>query len=296
MRNVLFYLAVVLIWGTSWIGIKMQLGRVDPLVSVVYRFSLAALILLVWCRFKQLPMRFSRRDHGFIFLQGLCLFAVNYLLFYIAELYIASGLAALIFSTLVLLNIINGALFLKSPIDRRVVFGALLGLTGISLVFRSEIGSLTAGVGNAIGIVLSLCATLFASWGSIVAARNQKHGLPVVQTNAIGMAYGAGIMLVAGVAAGRPFAFDFSAPYVGSLFYLALFSSVIAFGCYLTLVGTIGADRAAYATLLFPIVALVISTIWEDYRWTASAASGVVLILAGNLWIIRRGAGRRLKA
>ncbi|MCB2174095.1 DMT family transporter, partial [bacterium] len=112
MRNLLFYLATVLIWGSTWIGIKLQLGSVAPIISVAYRFLLAALILLAWCRIRRLTMRFSLRDHGFIFLQGVLLFGCNYLLFYIAELYIASGLAAVIFSTIVVMNILNGALFL----------------------------------------------------------------------------------------------------------------------------------------------------------------------------------------
>lgn len=273
----------------------MQLGLIDPVVSVMYRFALAACILLIWCRFKRLPMRFTLQDHRYIFIQGVFLFGINYLLFYIAELYIASGLAAVIFSTIVLMNIVNGSLFLKSPIDRRVVFGGLLGLVGIGLVFKSEITTLSASAESITGIILSLFATLFASWGNIVSARNQKRALPIIQTNAIGMAYGAGIMFVVAIVTGRTFAFDFSPQYIGSLLYLALFGSVVAFGCYLSLVGKIGADRAAYATLLFPIVALCISTIWEDYHWTGSAAVGIMLILFGNLWIIRRGRGRRAK-
>ncbi len=273
----------------------MQLGTVQPVVSVTYRFALAALILLGWCRFRRLNMRFSLQDHGFIFLQGFCLFAVNYLLFYIAELYIASGLAAVIFSTIVLMNIVNGAIFLKSPIDGRVVFGGLVGLIGIGLVFKSEITSISAGGGNFMGIVLALIATLFSSFGNIISARNQNNSLPIVQTNAFGMAYGAGIMLLASLVTGQTFGFELSSHYVGSLIFLSLFSSVIAFGCYLTLVGNIGADRAAYATLLFPIVSMAISTIWENYQWSASATAGVVMILFGNLWIIRRRAGRRCR-
>ncbi len=290
MKNFIYYLATVLIWGTSWIGIKMQLGVVEPVVSVAYRFSLAALILLIWCFARGLNMRFSLQQHGFIFLQGFCLFGVNYLLFYIAELYIASGLAAVIFSTIVLMNIVNGTIFLKAPVDARVVFGGLLGLVGIGLVFRSEITSVAADGHSFLGIILSIVATMFSSFGNIISARNQRNSLPIVQTNAYGMAYGAGVMLLAALIGGRTFAFDFSPHYIGSLVFLGLFASVIAFGCYLTLIGNIGADRAAYVTLLFPVVSLAISTVWEDYRWSGSAASGVLLILFGNLWIIRRRA------
>lgn len=294
MKNFVFYLIIVLIWGSSWIGIKMQLDTVSPVVSVTYRFGLASLILLCWCRFKGLNMRFSLADHGFIFLLGLLLFGINYLLFYLAELSIASGLAAVIFSTIVLLNIVNGAIFLKTPVDRRVVFGGLLGLVGIGLVFRGEISGVSLENEGLVGVLLSVAATYLASLGNIVSVRNQKKGLPIVQINGIGMGYGALVMLLIVFATGQTFSFEPSFKYVGSLLYLALFGSVIAFGCYLSLVGRIGADRAAYATLLFPIVALAISTIWEDYQWSLESAAGVLLILFGNLWIIRRNkaAGR----
>ncbi len=293
MRNLLFYLATVLIWGSTWIGIKLQLGSVAPIISVAYRFLLAAFILLAWCRIRRLTMRFPLRDHGFIFLQGVLLFGCNYLLFYIAELYIASGLAAVIFSTIVVMNILNGALFLKTPIDSRVVIGAALGLAGIVLVFHHEIAAFSLADEGFRGALICVVATLFASLGNIVSARNQMNSLPIIQTNAYGMGYGALVMVLAALATSTPFTFDPSPAYVGSLVYLALFGSVIAFGCYLSLIGSIGADRAAYSTLLFPIVALTISTIWEDYRWSIVAAAGVGLILLGNLFILQR---RRLPA
>ncbi|MBW1635009.1 MAG: EamA family transporter [Deltaproteobacteria bacterium] len=288
MKNLLFYLLVVLIWGSSWIGIKLQLGTVEPMASVTYRFGLASVILLIWCRIRGLNMRFSLQEHGFMLLQGVLLFCLNYILFYIAELHVTSGLAAVIFSTILLMNMVNGAIFLGSAIDRMVVIGGLLGLVGIALVFRQEITSFSLENRGALGAVLCVTATLFASFGNITSARNQKHGLPIVQTNAYGMGYGALVMLLMTVALGKSLNFDPSPVYIGSLLYLSLFASVIAFGCYLTLIGNIGADRAAYVTLLFPIVALLISTIWEDYRWTVSSAAGVGLILLGNLWMLKR--------
>ncbi len=288
MQNFLFYLATVIIWGSTWIGIKLQLGVVDPMVSVAYRFSLAAIILLGWCYFKKLPMQFNRIDHLFIGLQGAFLFAINYLLFYLAELYVASGLAAVIFSTILLMNMINGALFLKSPIDSKVIVGGCLGLVGIVLVFSPEISSFSIENHGLRGILLCLGATYLASLGNILSARNQKHKLPIVQTNAYGMTYGAIIMLSLAIITGRSFHTDISAVYLGSLVYLSVFGSIIAFGCYLTLVGSIGADRAAYSTLLFPLVALTISTVWEGYQWSTSAICGVGLILCGNLLMLQR--------
>ncbi len=171
MKNVLFYLLTVLIWGSTWIGIKMQLGTIDPMVSVAYRFSLAALFLLCWCHFRNLSMRFSLTEHSFMALQGLLLFGFNYLLFYIAELYVTSGLAAVIFSTILLMNMVNGAIFLKSPIDGRVIIGGILGLSGIVLVFRPEITSYSLENDGMIGVLYCLC-------GDIARFTGQYHLCP----------------------------------------------------------------------------------------------------------------------
>jgi drug/metabolite transporter (DMT)-like permease len=282
VQNMLLYILAVLIWGSTWLGIKYQLGIVDPLVSVIYRFSLAALILMAWCFVRQLKMRFSIEDHLFIALQGTCLFAINYWLFYLAEIHLTSGIVAVIFSTIVFWNILNSRLFLRKPIRLNVICGSILGILGIGLVFWPEFTDVNFSGSAFTGLLLSLSATLMASFGNILSARNQGRGLPVVQTNAYGMTYATLLMSVAALATRRPFTVEYTAAYLFSLFYLALFGSVIAFGSYLTLVGRIGVDRAAYATLLFPIVALAISTVAEGYHWTPSAVAGVLIILAGN--------------
>ncbi len=289
MKNTLFYLVTVFIWGSTWIGIKLQLGIVDPMVSVTYRFGIAATLLIIWCKLARLNMRYSFKEHCWMALQGVLLFGFNYLFFYMAELHVTSGLAAVLFSTILLMNMVNGALFLRQPIDGRVVAGGLLGLVGIILVFRQEITSFSLDNNGFIGVLFCLLATLLASLGNITSANNQKNSLPIVQSNAYGMGYGTLVMLFVAIISGKSFGFDFSCSYVTSLCYLAVFGSIIAFGCYLTLVGNIGADRAAYATLLFPIVALLISTVWEDYRWTWSAVTGVFLIILGNLWMLQKG-------
>jgi len=289
MQNFLFYSATVLIWGSTWIGIKMQLGVVDPMVSVAYRFTLAALLLFIWCRVAGLNMKYSLRQHLFMAMQGLLLFGINYLLFYISEMYITSGLAAVLFSTILVMNVVNSALFLKKPIESKVVIAGLFGLIGIVLVFRSEITSFSLENHGLRGVLLAITATLLASLGNITSAYNQKNNkLPIVQTNAYGMGYGAIALVGIAVLSGKPFTFEPTMLYVGSLIYLAVFGSIIAFGCYLALVGNIGADKAAYATLLFPVVALVISTIWEGYQWTPSATLGILLILGGNVLMTLR--------
>jgi drug/metabolite transporter (DMT)-like permease len=288
MQNLLLYATTVLIWGSTWLVITFQLGTVDPILSVAYRFTLASLILLVFGILRKINLRFTTRQHVFFGLQGALLFSLNYLLVYLAELRLTSGLVAVIFSMLVFMNILIGALFLGTPVRLNVVVGAIIGLVGISLVFLPELSAFNLQDRGFAGMLLSLGGTLFASMGNIVAARNQREGLPVVQTNAFGMGYGAILMFAIALFAGTPFRFEATPTYIGSLVYLALFGSIIAFGAYLTLLGRIGADRAAYASLLFPLVALVISTLFEGYRWSVPALVGVLLVLAGNFLVLSR--------
>lgn len=290
--SLFFYIAVILIWGTTWFAILFQLGQVDPLVSVIYRFALASSILMIYCRARKLPMRYSAKDHGFMALLGAFLFALNYWLFYVAELYLTSGLVAVVFSTMVILNIVFGTIFIGAPIRGRVVVGAFLGLMGISMVFRPELASFTLSDMGMVGLLLSLGATVSASLGNITSARNQMVGIPVVQANAWGMTYGTLFMTVAALITGKQFTFEATFPYIASLFYLALFGSVFAFGMYLTLIGRIGADRAAYTALLFPLVALALSMMFEGYSPAPLALLGVILILGGNWLVLMQGADK----
>ena len=236
-------------------------------------------------------MRFSRRDHCFLALQGASLFALNYWLFYNAELHIASGLAAVVFSTIIVWNILIGAVWIRHPLDRRVLLGAGLGLCGIALVFWLEVQDFEANETGLYGLGLSIVATILASLGNIASARNQQAGISVLSSNAWAMTYGAGLMVLLALVSGKPFDFMATPLYVGALLYLSVFASVIAFWSYLTLVGEIGPDRAAYATLLFPLVALGLSTVFEDYVWTLPAIIAVCLILGGNLLTLRKPAG-----
>ena len=289
-QNVLLYLTTVLIWGSSWLAIKFQLGYVDPMVSVAYRFLLASGISWLYCGFSGRMMRFGLRDQGFMFLQGASLFSLNYLLFYISELTLTSGLAAVIFSTILVMNMLNGTIFLKNRLELRMIAGASLGLTGIVLVFWQEVADFETGREKLLAVALAILATFLASLGNIASARNQRQGIPVVVANAFGMTYGALLMLGLSWLTGRKFTFEFSVPYVSSLVFLSVFASIIAFWTYLTLLGRVGVERAAYATLLFPLVALVISTVAEGYQWTVFGGIGILLILAGNLLIIKRSA------
>ena len=282
------YLATVLIWGSTWFAIKFQLGVVAAEVSLVYRFALAALILLVFCLLRKRNLRYTPRQHAFIAMQGLFLFSTNYLIFYWATGLLTSGIVALLFSTVILMNIVNGALFMRERVSARVMLGSLIGIGGIAAIFWSEVSSVENTVGTWRGLWMCLLATYFASVGNILSARNQRDGIPVVQTNAWGMAYGALIMFVFALASGTPFNYEPTVSYSISLIYLAVFGSIFAFGCYLTLVGRIGADKAAYAAVLFPVIALGLSTVFEDYQWTLRALFGFVLVLIGNYIVLSK--------
>jgi drug/metabolite transporter (DMT)-like permease len=282
------YLTSVLIWGSTWYAIKFQLGVVAPEVSLLYRFALAALILLAFCVLTRRSLKYSLRQHGFIALQGLFLFSSNYLVFYWATELLTSGIVALMFSTVILMNIINGAIFMRAVVSRRVILGACFGITGIASIFWAELSVVENNADTWQGLWMCLLATYFASIGNIISARNQKNGIAVIQTNAWGMGYGALVMAAYAIFSGASFGYDPGFGYSLSLIYLALFGSILAFGSYLTLVGRIGADKAAYAAVLFPVIALGISTIFENYQWSLRAVFGFALVLLGNYIVLTK--------
>ncbi|MBS1256102.1 MAG: hypothetical protein MAG581_01915 [Deltaproteobacteria bacterium] len=289
VQNLLLYTISILIWGSSWLAIKFQLGYVDPMVSVAYRFLLASGISWIYCRYSGRLMRFGLRDHIFMFIQGSCLFSLNYLLFYISELTLTSWLPAVIFSTMVVMNMLNGIIFLKNRFELRMGVGACLGIAGIVLVFWPEITDFESGSENLTAAAIAVLATYLASLGNIASARNQRHGVPVIEANTYGMTYGALLMLVLALTAGKELTIEMTAVYISSLLFLSVFASIIAFLSYLTLLGRVGVDRGAYATLIIPLVALGISTVYEGYQWSAYAGFGMTMIITGNLLILKRG-------
>ena len=211
---------------------------------------------------------FSRSQHLAMALQGMFIFAINYTLIYFAASRLPTGLIAVMFSTIIVFNILFGALFFRAAVRPQVVLGALFGMAGTATVFAPELAAFDLESRRFIGILMSLLAVILASIGNMMSVRNQRAGLPVVQTNAFSMLYSGILVLAYGLLRGLPFAFDPSFGYVASLGFLAIFATAIAFGGYLTLLGRLGADRAAYIMVLFPIVALAMSTAFEDFHWT----------------------------
>ena len=290
MNNAILYILTVFIWGSTWIGIKYQLGVVSPLVSIGHRFALAALMIFAFLWLRGGLQRLPLRDHLFVALQGLCLFCINYVFIYHGTQTLTSGLVAVVFSTMVILNLLGSAAFLGTRASPVVAVGGLIGLLGMVGVFYPELESLSLTDQTVQALLLVFFGTLSASAGNLLAVRNQRHQVPLLLCNGWGMLYGTLVVYAAALLLGQEIRVDYSASYLLSLLYLSLFGSVVAFWAYLSLVANIGADRAAYSSLLFPIVALLISTLFESYAWTWMSLAGFALVLLGNWLVMRRGA------
>ena len=281
MKNISLYIITVIVWGSTWLAIKYQLGSVDPMVSVIYRFGLAAALLMFFCYVRGMNLKFSLKDHLFMALLGIFLFSVNYWLVYMAELYLTSGLVAVLFSSIVFMNIANGSIFLGTAVEKNMLAGAAIGIIGIIIIFMPEIEAFDLTDKGVFGIIIGFISVLLASFGNITSARNTKNNIPVIQANAFGMGYGAVLLALIAVSSGKEFSFVVSIPYISSLFYLSFFGSIIAFGSYLTLIGSIGADKASYAIMVVPVVALILSSFFEGYSWNISAVIGLSLVVGG---------------
>lgn len=283
--NAFLYVLVVLIWGTTWIALKWQLGPVPIALSIAYRFGLAALLLFGWLLWRRQLVVPRGKALGWVLAQGLCLFCLNFVCFLNASRTVASGLVAVVFSSAALWNALLARFVHGRAIAPQVLGGGALGLTGLVLLFWPEI---SGGHASLIGLAWALGGTLCFSTGNLLSAALQGQGLKPVQTNAWGMAVGTALLLAYAMVAGVPLVFDAGPRYVGALLYLAIPGSVIGFTAYLTLVGRLGPERAAYSTVLFPVVALNVSAWAEGYRWTAPALAGLLLVMAGNVLVFRR--------
>lgn len=284
MHTLFLYAGVVLIWGTTWAAIPYQLGEVAVPVSVGYRFVLAAISLYLYAWLTRRRFRVPRDAIPMILLQGILLFFINYLLIYHAAAYITSGLIAVLFTLIVLLNAVFSRLFFGTRLDARLLAAGVVGTAGIALMFLPELDVPGSREDILLGIALVVGGTISASLGNMTAVVNTSRNLPVVAVNAHGMLLGGILSIAVSLVLGEPLNFSFDPGYVISLLYLAIFGSAIAFGAYIALLRRIGASRAAYSSVLFPVVALLTSTVLEDYRWSIPAAVGILLALVGN-WL-----------
>jgi drug/metabolite transporter (DMT)-like permease len=292
--NLGLYACAVLIWGSTWLVIKFQLGSVAPAVSVAWRFGAAALVLFALSLYRGVPLGFDARTHAWLALQGLLLYSAGYVLIYLSELSLPSGMVAVTFSLVILCNIGFQRIFFGVPMKPHILAGGCLGIAGVALLFWPDLTRLSLSADRRLGLLFCVLSTVIASLGNMAAMRNHRHGIPVVAGNAWAMLYGSLFVAAYVALSGQRFSFDPSLRYVASLLYLALFGSVIAFVAYLTLLGRIGVDRAGYSGVATPMVAMGLSTWFESLQWDAWIFGGMSLCLAGNLMVLGkdRGIGR----
>jgi drug/metabolite transporter (DMT)-like permease len=288
MANLLLFVSTVLIWGSTWYAIVFQIGIVEPGVSLAYRYTLAAMLAFAWCLFRGDSLHFGWSGHRYFILLGMFLFGLNYLSAYHAQIYISSALNAIGFSAMIWMNIVNARLFFGSRAGLRTTVGATMGMLGIVIIFWPEVQELSWSDRVMLGACFSLLGALLASFGNMASQAAQRKGIPVMPANAWGMFYGA--LLNGGLALlqGKAFIFDPSPGYIISLLFLAIFGSVVAFACYLTLLGRIGLERAGYAAVMVPVVALILAAIFEGLQLEAHIIIGMALALSGNIFILAR--------
>ena len=288
MVTILLYSLVVLIWGSTWLAVRFQVGVVPPEASVAYRIGIAAICMFAWAVFRRQPLRFTWQQHLFMALQGALIFSTNFFLFYHATAFLTTGLIAVIFSTASAMTLLLNALIFHRRPAINVVSGACLGFCGICVVFAPELSNFSLASDAGRGMILSLGGTLCFSMGSIVSGHNRKAGIAVTGNTAWAMFYGTVLLTLFLFASGKQFVFDARLPYTVSLMYLSTIGSVIAFAAYFALLGRIDAEKAAYATVLFPIIALSLSTLFEDYHWSLTAVAGLLIILVGNVLVLKQ--------
>lgn len=278
---------VVFSWGFSWYAITLQVDEAHALVSVAHRFILAATVmcgaLILSGRFRLVPLR----QHGWLAGLGFCLFSMNFVSFYIAAEYLPSGLLSVIFATAVIFAALNQWIFFGRRLEGHVILSATMGIVGLVLLLGPEIEFGTHGATPWWAFALPFAGTYVFTIGNLISAKLSKDN---TLTNVVGqgMIYGALICLVLCIIAGEQLVLPHATLYWVGVVYLALVASLLAFMTYLTLVNREGPAKASYATVLFPIVAMLVSTWAEGYEWSLVSAFGLVLALGGTFMTFTR--------
>lgn len=280
------YATVVILWGASWLPLRLQLGVVSPEVSGVWRFLVGGLIVFGWLIAVKGRLRFPLADHARFAILGATMFSFNFVSAYYAGFHLNGGLLAVLFSLTAVINPIFAALLGRGGFNIRIVAGALIGIAGVALLFGPKLLAVDAEAGTLTGVALMLLSTFIFCTGNMFSAAFQARGLPVLSANAWSMLYGTAFIALLAVANGQPFIVEWTSKYVLSILWLAVAGTAIGFFAYVTLIGRIGTGRTGYVTVLMPLVALVLSTFFEGYAWTIYAFAGVALIMIGNAIVL----------
>ena len=288
MRNLVLFISTLICWSPTWYLIKFQFGVVDPLISIFYRFFIASIIVFIFLILSKKKMSFNLHQHLSFLLLGVTLFSLNYIFFYLANTYLISGIVTIAFSTILIMNILGERIYFKIKSSKETLFAAGFGIVGILIIFGNELLNFKLEDKTHIGIILSFIATFWASTGNLVHQKNSKDKIPFIQSIAYGMLYGALFTLIVAKFRGAEIIFDDSISYILSFLYLSIIGSVVAFYLYLKLLDNIGSARAGYIGVIMPIIALIISTIFEGLQWTNNLIIGLPVLIFGCVLILNQ--------
>lgn len=279
------YIVTVLIWGLTWTAIRLQVESAAVDLSVFYRFVVASAVALGGLALVRRLPSLTKHQHGWLVLQGLTLYSVNFLMIYRAAEGMTSGLLAVIFSLVALFNAFNSRVFLGIQPSPRILPAVTLGLTGVALLFWQDLW-----LGNATfaAMAFAIGGTFWFSLGNVLSVKVRELDVPLLAGNAWAMFYGALVLGVWCLTIDVDWVMPASGTFWGATVFLAIPGSIIAFFSYLTVIRTLGPGKAGYATVLFPVMALTLSTWLEDFVWSATALTGAALALLGNYVLFRK--------
>jgi drug/metabolite transporter (DMT)-like permease len=288
MNNFLLFGITLFCWSPTWYVIKFQLGYVDPLVSVFYRFLAASILIFIYLLIKKKNLKFSINYHIWFLFFGACLYSINYVFFYLSNTYLISAFPAVVFSTVVIMNIVGETFYFKKKPSIRTFFGATICMFGIIIIFNNEIFNFNLTNGTHIGLLLALLGTFSASTGNMIYQRNLNNNFPLIETLAYAMLYGSIITFLIIQIKGTQLLFEYSFSYIASLAYLSIVGSIFAFIFYLKLIEKVGPGRAGYVGAVMPVIALLISTIFENLEWQIDLIIGLPILIIGALLVINQ--------
>jgi len=288
INNFILFVITLFCWSPTWYIIKFQLGYVDPLVSVFYRFLAASIIIFIYLMIKNKKLKFTLSHHVWFLFFGICLYSLNYVFFYLSNTYLISAFPAIVFSTVVIMNILGEAVYFKKKPSLKTLIGATIGMIGIIIIFRDEIFNFSLNNGAHVGLFLALLGTFCASTGNMVHQRNLNNNFPLIETIAYAMFYGSLVTLLIIQIKGTELLFEYSFSYIASLAYLSIVGSIFAFIFYLKLLEKVGAGRAGYVGVVMPVLALLISTLFENLEWQIDLIIGLPILIIGGVLVINQ--------
>lgn len=273
---------VTLIWGSTWLVIRDQIAVVPPSWSISYRFLIAGIAMAIYARVKRESLVLDARGYAFAAVIGTALFAFNFNFVYRAEHYVTSGLVAVVFALLLVPNAVFGRIFLGQKLGRQLMLGCAVAMAGVALLFVNEARVDPHGSQSAtIGIALTLGGVLAASIANVMQGSAFAKRYPMAPMLAIAMLIGATLdATFAWITTGPP-VFELRLGYIAGILYLGIFASALAFPLYFNVIRAIGPAKAAYSGVIVPVIAMILSTIFEHYHWSTLAVAGAVLAGAG---------------